>query len=171
MNSFVALDFELADRGLDSACSVAMVRVEHARIVERVVRLIRPPRSRFLFTALHGISWEQTRHAPVFAELWPTLVTLLDGAAFIAAHNAPFDRSVLHACCLRARLRPPALRFLCTVRLARQRWGLHPTRLPDVCRHLGIALQHHDALSDAEACARIALAALGPQGATAFYSN
>jgi DNA polymerase-3 subunit epsilon len=28
-----------------------------------------------------------------------------------------------------------------------------------VCRHLGIPLNHHDALSDAEACARIAIEA------------
>jgi DNA polymerase-3 subunit epsilon len=43
--------------------------------------------------------------------------------------------------------------------LARQVWRIYPTRLPDVCRHLGIALNHHHAVSDAEACARIVLAA------------
>ena len=42
---------------------------------------------------------------------------------------------------------------------ARRTWGLPRNRLPDVCAHLGIALEHHDPLSDAEACARIAIAA------------
>ena len=75
------------------------------------------------------------------------------------AGNASFDRGVRATCCSVARVVPPALRFECTVQLARERWNLHPTRLPDVCRHLGIALNHHNALSDAEACARIVIAA------------
>lgn len=33
-----------------------------------------------------------------------------------------------------------------------------PTTLPDVCRRLGITLRHHDALSDAEACAKVVIA-------------
>lgn len=159
MGTFVALDFELADRRRDSACAVALVRVEGRRIVDRTMRLIRPPRERFTFTGVHGIAWAQVETAPSFAQVWASLAPLLTGADFIAAHNVAFDRSVLHACCLRAQLRPPNLRFSCTMRLARQRWGLYPTRLPDVCRHLGLSLRHHDPLSDAEACARIVLAA------------
>ena len=77
----------------------------------------------------------------------------------MAAHHAPFDRSVLAACCAAAELTPPDLPFRCTVRIARAAWRLFPTRLPDVCRFLGIPLRHHDALSDAEACARIVVAA------------
>ena len=45
------------------------------------------------------------------------------------------------------------------IRLAREAWGVYPTKLPDVCRYLGIPLRHHDAASDAEACARIVIAA------------
>ncbi|HEU5117484.1 MAG TPA: exonuclease domain-containing protein [Isosphaeraceae bacterium] len=53
----------------------------------------------------------------------------------------------------------PAHRFQCTVKLARHAWGLRPATLPDVCRHLGIPLQHHRAESDARACAEIVIAA------------
>jgi DNA polymerase-3 subunit epsilon len=66
---------------------------------------------------------------------------------------------VLEACCRHARVRSPALPYVCTVQLARRTWGIYPTKLPDVCASLGIALDHHEALSDAEACARIVLAA------------
>ena len=45
------------------------------------------------------------------------------------------------------------------MQIARRTWKLPRNRLPDVCAHLGIALNHHEALSDAEACARIAIAA------------
>ncbi|WP_286191166.1 3'-5' exonuclease [Synechococcus sp. FACHB-909] len=160
---FVALDFETADQGRDSACSIALVRVEGRTIVRREHHLIRPPRRTFQFTSIHGISWSQVADAPSFAELWPQLAACLDGAQFIAAHNASFDAGVLRACCEQAGLRPPAQPFVCTVQVARQAWNLRPTKLPDVCRHLGLPLQHHDALSDAEACAGIVLAA-GQEG-------
>ena len=155
---FVALDFETADQGRDSACSIALVRVEGRTIVRSEHHLIRPPRRTFLFTSIHGISWSQVADAPRFAELWPRLAACLDGAQFIAAHNASFDAGVLRACCEQAGLRPPAQPFVCTVQVARQAWNLRPTKLPDVCRHLGLPLRHHDALSDAEACAGIVLA-------------
>jgi DNA polymerase-3 subunit epsilon len=156
---FVAIDFETADQGRDSACSVGLVRVEGNRIVDRAYRLIRPPRSRFLFTHIHGLTWEDVAGEPTFGEVWPDLVPLLKGAACFVAHNAPFDRSVLNACCAAAGTRAPALPFRCTMRIARERWGIFPTKLSDVCRELGIALRHHDAASDAEACARIMIAA------------
>jgi DNA polymerase-3 subunit epsilon len=53
----------------------------------------------------------------------------------------------------------PAAPFTCTVKLARERWGIYPTKLPDVARHLGVELRHHEALSDAVACARIVVEA------------
>ena len=51
--------------------------------------------------------------------------------------------------------------FTCTIQLARSLWGIYPTRLPDVCRRLRIPLHHHEAGSNAEACARIVLTAEG----------
>ena len=158
---FVAIDFETADRGNDSACAVGLVRVVGGQIVGRTHHLIRPPRRRFVFTYVHGITWERVAGEPTFAELWPRLREQLAGAEFLAAHCAPFDRSVLRACCGAAGVPVPALPFECSMRMARAAWDLYPTKLPDVCRHLGIPLRHHDALSDAEACARIVIAACG----------
>ena len=97
--TFVAIDFETADYGRDSACALALVRVEAGVIVQRAFHYIRPPRARMVFTYLHGISWEQVAGAPGFAQLWPQLQPLLAGAAFLAAHNASFDRAVMRACC------------------------------------------------------------------------
>lgn len=154
--SFVALDFETADYQRDSACSVALVRVEDGRIVDRVVQLLRPPRRTFLFTSLHGIAWHHVKDQPSFAEAWPRLRPLLRGVPYLAAHNAPFDRSVLRTCCEDASLAPPDLPYLCTMRLSRARFAhLGSARLNVVCQHLRIPLQHHQAGSDAEACARI----------------
>jgi DNA polymerase III subunit epsilon len=156
---FVALDFETADRRGDSACAVALMRVEGLEIVERRVCLIRPPRRYFQFTYIHGITWDDVKFEPTFAESWPHLRDIFDGAEFVAAHNAGFDRHVLHTCCTAARLDMPPQPFLCTVQLSRRTWRLPSNNLPAVCRHLGIELNHHDAESDAEACAHIVIAA------------
>ena len=156
---FVAIDFETADHGADSACSVGLVRVERLQVVRREVVLLKPPRSRILFTFVHGISWPMVAQAPRFVDAWPQLASILDGASFFAAHNASFDQRVLTTCCTNGGLRVPELPFLCTVQLARRTWRLPRANLPAVCGHLGIGLKHHDAGSDAEACARIVIAA------------
>ena len=111
--TFVAIDFETADHGRDSACAVGLARVERGRVVRCESHLIRPPRRQFAFTHVHGITWPMVARQPNFAELWPTLAGRLEGASFLAAHNAPFDRSVLLACCALAGLEPPALTFVC----------------------------------------------------------
>src|SRR5262245_16662996 len=164
--TFVAIDFETADHGPDSACAVGLVRVEGLKVVHRASLRLRPPRSYVLFTHIHGITWEMVKDAPGFADAWPGLAPILDGASVVAAHNAPFDRRVLAACCRAAGLGVPPLPFLCTVQLARRTWGLKPNDLPSVCQRLGIGLVYHDPLSDAEACARIVIAAVGKSGVT-----
>lgn len=156
---FVAIDFETADQGSDSACAVGLVKVVEGKITARLSRLIRPPRPYFLFTAIHGITWQDVAAQPRFPQLWPEISEFIRGAEFLAAHNSGFDRRVLHACCSAAGIAPPAHNFLCTVQLARKAWGIRPTKLPDVCARLGIKLNHHEALSDAQACAEIVLAA------------
>lgn len=164
---FVALDFETADPMRDSACALALVRVEGVRIVARETRLLRPPRREFWFTHIHGITWPMVAGEPRFEEAWPGMAPMLEGADFLAAHNASFDRSVMGACCGRAGLDAPRAPYLCTVRLARRVWRIHPTRLPDVCGRLDIPLRHHDAGSDAEACARIVIRAVEDSGRSA----
>lgn len=165
--TFVAIDFETADHGADSACSVGLVRVEDRQIVARETVLIRPPRSRMLFTHVHGITWPMVKDAPVFKDVWLKALPLLEGAQYLAAHNAGFDRGVLNACCLAHGLPVPPLQFVCTVQIARRVWQMKPANLPAVCRRLGIGLIHHDAGSDAEACARIIIAATAPQAVPA----
>ena len=157
--SFVAIDFETADRGRDSACAVGMVRVDDGIISARQHRLIRPPRPEFEFTYIHGITWEDVSGEPEFGQVWPDLTAMLNGVDFIVAHNAPFDRGVLRACCAEAGLAEPELPWECTVRMARRDLNIRPATLNNVCSVLGIELQHHQALSDAEACARIVLRA------------
>ena len=158
--SFLAIDFETANYKRNSACAVGLVRVEDSRIVRRAYHLIRPPSNWFVFTYLHGIAWEDVIYEPTFEGVWQRIAPLFDGIDFLVAHNASFDRSVLRSCCEEAGIEQPEIPFRCTVTAARQVWDIYPTKLPDVCAYLDIPLNHHEAASDSEACARIMIEAL-----------
>jgi DNA polymerase-3 subunit epsilon len=159
--TFTAIDFETANCDPDSACAVGLVRVEEGHVVRRECRLIRPWTQRFEFTYLHGIGWADVAGAPTFAGVWPVIDEMCRGVEFVAAHNAEFDEGVLRACCTRAGIRAKGLRFECTVKMARRSLGIYPTGLAVVAKRLGIPLDHHNAASDAEACAQIVLSAHG----------
>ncbi len=159
MACFAAIDFETADNGRDSACAVSVVLVRGDQVADSFTTLIRPPRRRVMFTHIHGLTWEMLKDAPAFAEVWPGMRALIEQAEFLAAHNASFDRGVLDACCQANGFTAPARPFVCTVQLARRVWNLYPTKLNNVCDFLGIGLKHHDAGSDARACAEIVIRA------------
>ena len=157
--NFVAIDFETANYERDSACAVGLVKVVDSKIVDKAVHLIKPPTRKFMFTYIHGLTWSDVAKSADFGELWPTIEPFIQGAEFLAAHNATFDKGVLYACCACYGLPAPSVPFRCSVQIARRTWGIYPTKLPDVCRRLGIDLNHHEALSDAMACAQIFVAA------------
>lgn len=156
---FCAIDFETANIYPNSACAVGLVRVRGARIVAADTWLIRPPFRRFDFTRIHGIAWDHVRASPTFADLWRDIAGYLEGVAFVAAHNASFDRRVLDACVRYWHLVPPPVPFLCTVQLARRVWNIRPTTLRHVADALHLPLEHHEAGSDARACASIVMRA------------
>ncbi len=156
---FVALDFETSAPDPGSACSVGLVRVERGRVTRRVRQLIRPPNHEIWYTDIHGLTLADLHDKPSFGQAWPVLRGLFEGVGFLAAHNAGFDRAVLLACCYNAGIDPPDLPWVCTVRQARRTLGIRPANLNHVAKVMGLELNHHDALSDAEACARIVLAA------------
>ena len=133
--------------------------VENGVVVAEFSSLIRPPWLHVERTheSIHGISASSLTSAPTFSQVFAKLAPLIERADFLVAHNAGFDRTVLESSCRTARLRPPTTPWLCTLQLARAVFPLTSFRLPAVAAHLGMALHHHDALSDAQACARIAV--------------
>ena len=97
--------------------------------------------------------------SPHFGELWPEVAACLSGADYLAAHNASFDKGVMDGSLQHYGLEGPTQSYLDTVQIARQVWKIYPTKLNLVCEHLSIPLKHHEALSDARACAKILLRA------------
>jgi len=97
-----------------------------------------------------------TAEAPDFPASWTIWRHWIEGQT-VVAHNVSFDRSCLDQALEFYGLEPVAYETQCTYRI----WG---HSLDSCCRDLGIPLKnHHDALEDAMACARLYLEA-GRQG-------
>jgi DNA polymerase III subunit epsilon len=157
----VAIDFETANESRTSACSIGVAWIENGRVTATEEHLIRPREMRFnpFNSTIHGIRADDVADAPEFPAVWARLRERLDGR-LILAHNAAFDLSVLRHTLTDYGLAWPVCPYLCTVTLARRAWPtLTAHKLNHLADFLGIALEHHRAGSDAEACGRIALAA------------
>ena len=89
------IDFETADTGADSACALGLIVLEQGKIVSEASYLIRPPRRQFLFTDIHGLTWNDVSESPTFAELLPEIHRDLSGSQYIPAHNGPLVISLL----------------------------------------------------------------------------
>ena len=128
---------------------------DHGRIVDKAMYLIRPPKRQFMFTDIHGLTWNDVKDSPEFPAIMPKINQFIAGADYLAAHNAAFDRQVLYKSYGRAGFDIPVQDWICTVKLARRVWPLGSAKLSNVCDYLGIELNHHEALSDSNACAEI----------------
>jgi DNA polymerase III subunit epsilon len=158
-DTWVAIDFETATREPTSACALGVAVVRGGRVAERASWLIQPPFNEYEFwnTRVHGIGPDDTELAPDFREIWFQLQPMLAYGPLLA-HNASFDMRVLRALISSLELPAPAIHYVCTVSMARKAFPhLSSHKLNVVCDHCGIALMHHDAASDATACANVAL--------------
>ena len=159
--NFAAIDFETANAAPSSVCSVGVVVVRDGVVAERFYSLIRPEPEHYLYwnTRIHGITEEDTAMAPIFPAVWAEVAPLTEGLDFVA-HNAMFDKGCLKAAHKTFGMDYPDYKFHCTFALARRKLKgiLQHCGLAAVAAHFGIPLEHHhNALEDAEACARIAL--------------
>lgn len=137
---FVAIDFETASYSPHSACSVGLAEYRNGGKCRTFYSRIRPPQLyvRPDFTAIHGLTADDLRDAPSFDILWPEIRAFIGGLPLLA-HNAAFDRSVLQA--------------------TRRAWPERRHALTVLAGRFGIVYDAHNALADAETCARIFLLA------------
>ncbi len=158
--SFAAIDFETANYYQSSVCSVGIVIVENGEITNKIYRLIRPAPNYYNYwnTQIHGLNFNDTQHEPDFPEVWATIAPHLRGLPMVA-HNSPFDEGCLKAVFQYYKQDYPGYKFHCSCRMARKAYPqLINHRLNTVSAHCGFDLRnHHHALADAEACARIVM--------------
>ena len=159
MSTFTAIDFETATAY--HPCSVGIVTVEEGIIVDEFVTLIQPPNNFYnpFNIQVHGIYPRDTANAKTFVEVFPEIEKRLKNR-IVVAHNESFDRNVLSKTMALHGLSYEDLnigsRWECTVKIYKAK-GFKPAKLSDCCRIMNIALEHHEALSDARACAKLYL--------------
>ena len=152
METFTAIDFETAHPKRWSICQVGLVQVENGLITNEVSILVQPPDNIYWsrFIDIHGITPEMTRNAPTFAAVWPLIERYIQNRNVVAHNGFGFDFNVLAQTLEYYGLTVPDYEKFCTYRIYRD-------NLSSLCQKFEIKLNHHEALSDARACARLFL--------------
>lgn len=159
--NFTSIDFETANPKRCSACSVGLVKVKDFKIVDTFYEVFLPPTGVNSFapwnTKIHGISSKDMTGKRDFKSVLFDLTKFV-GDDVLVAHNAPFDKSVLESSANEVNYEVN-FPFLCTLKLARERnIPLEKLNLQSLSNYFGIKLDnHHNALDDAIACAKIAI--------------
>lgn len=157
--NFIAIDFETATK--HHICAVGIVTVENGEITDEYHTLIKPPNNEYNWHTIqvHGIRPKDTINAPSFDKIFPEIKKRLKGKKIIA-HNESFDRNVLRKTMHDYNIDYSELnitdKWECTMQIYRAK-GYKPATLNACCQLNNIELNHHEALSDARACAKLYL--------------
>jgi len=151
LESFTAIDFETATWSPESVSQVGIVRMENGECVEKVSKLVQPPKNAYYHKNIdvHGILPEHTKNEPDFEKVWFDIRYLIENQV-IVAHNAGFDVNCLRSSLAYYDIVQPQFEVRCTRVIYRR-------GLAYLSKKYKIPLQHHDALSDANACAQLYL--------------
>lgn len=149
MYAFTAVDFETATAQYSSICQIGLVRIENGIITETVNQLIKPPKNIYSYQNIniHGIQSKDTSSAPTFDEYWDSIKHFFIHQ-HVVAHNLSFDGACLKKTLEFYQLQTPAFQGKCT-------YKIYKKGLAKLCIEHNIKLNHHDALSDALACAQL----------------
>jgi DNA polymerase-3 subunit epsilon len=159
--TFTAIDFETATGSPESACAVGIVTVNDGVITEEYYTLIQPPNNEYWYRNImvHGIKPIETINEKTFDDHFPEIQKRLFGRK-IVAHNEAFDRRVLKSTMKYYGLYYDELEIAemweCTCKIYRKK-GYKPANLKHCADLNNIQLVHHEALSDARACAKLYL--------------
>jgi DNA polymerase-3 subunit epsilon len=159
--NFTAIDFETANGASASPCAVGLVKVAEGKIADTFSTLIKPPYPNDWFATgnigVHGIHPQDVVDAPTWAEALEEMLGFI-GSDDLIAHNAGFDMGVLKASAALIEYELPDLRYGCSLVMARKTYNLDSYRLNQVAYAIGHEeFDHHDALADSDACARIVI--------------
>jgi DNA polymerase-3 subunit epsilon len=102
--------------------------------------------------------------APDYSEVIDQMLEFIN-EDLLVAHNASFDMGVLIASAKAINKELPGLRYGCSLKIARKTYNLESYRLNAVAYAIGHEeFEHHNALADSDACARIVIHAAGRHG-------
>jgi DNA polymerase III subunit epsilon len=147
--TFTAFDTETATNNSESLCQIGFVVVQNGQIHSEGSFLVQPPGNEYdaRHSCIHGIDSLRTKDQPKFPEVWEKIKNEFVGSLLVA-HNASFDLNILNSTLDYYNLPRPKFSCDCTFSMS----GL---KLKALTESLEINItKHHDALSDAKACAQ-----------------
>jgi DNA polymerase-3 subunit epsilon len=119
-------------------------------------------------SALHGITSAMVADQPSFSRRLDQLLELAGGVPLVA-HNSSFDVGAIRQGCDLEDRPWPRLDYACSLVIARRALDLISYRLPSVAEECSVKLEaHHDAGSDALACAQVVLEIARRRGAASL---
>lgn len=155
---FIALDLETADAANSRPCSIGLATVKDNVIVAQKYYLVNPEIPfNPIASRIHGITDETVSESPTLPEIWNEIFPAIRDN-LIVSHNAAFDLGVIEKAACHYGLKMPNVKYICTMKLAKEK-GYESLKLSQLCDKFDIPLSHHhNALSDAVACANLMIA-------------
>jgi DNA polymerase-3 subunit epsilon len=154
---YTVFDVETPNYANNRMSAIGIVVMEDDQIRQRFYSLVNPECHFDGFNvALTGITPEMVADAPTFDQLWPQIRSYFDNA-ILMAHNAQFDMAVLAKCLQHYGITwKDTAQYICTCRMGKPCLPMLANhKLNTICDYYGIELEHHQADSDALACAEI----------------
>ena len=157
---FVAFDIEMPSQAVFSISAIGVTVVKGGRITDRYYSLVNPETkfSKYVIDLI-GITPSMVRDAPTLPQVWEELEPYFTSGDIIVSHGAHGD--ILTLVCALGRygiLWEGDINYLCTCDLAlSQSPEFEHHSLDFLCEHFGITLEHHNAQSDSDGCAKLLL--------------
>lgn len=166
---YVAFDFETANYNHSSACSLGAVKMRNGEEIGSFYTLIDPEEPFCpVQISIHGITPHHVTNAPLFVEVFNQFMEFVTDFPIIS--HTSFDRSVIIKANQKNQNIFRTLNYLDSYLLSRMIWkgkyfkyGLKP-----LANKLGFDFEHHNALSDAKACAHIIEGLIKDSGANSM---
>lgn len=155
IENFIAIDVETANSSRGSICQIGLAAYRGSNRQWVWSTLVNPEEA---FdegnVRIHGIRGKDVQSAPNYPSVFDELRRVIEGQ-FVVSHTS-FDCDALTEASSKYGLVLPETRWVDTCSVARMVWpSLHSHALNVLCEHFSIELMHHDAASDAVACAEV----------------
>ena len=163
---FIALDVETANASRASICQIGMVAYAGNTELWRWESLVDPQEDfegDAYHAKMHGIGPGEVLSAPDFRGVLQTISGTMASQVIVAWGD--FDQDAIHQAATKYALETPNVFWLDACRVARVVWpNLESYKLSAMADLFGIIYTAHQALPDAETCAKVLLAALEASG-------
>ena len=158
MDTYFAYDVETANYDYSTICQIGLVKFEDGQVVESWDFLINPQTEDFMFTCIHGITYNMVENKPTFNEIYPRLLEII-GNNFVIHHTA-FDKYATQAACEAHQQKILDFsRWIDSAKMVRRTFPEFTKKgygLKNIAQQIGIEFNHHNACEDARAAGLIA---------------